>query len=101
MKTFKIYVTMLSAALMLGGTLAAPEAAAQTATRKGWSKKAKGAAIGGGTGAVAGAVIAGKGDRGTGAVVGGAAGAVGGALIGRKKDKKKDPVRYQQYSRKD
>lgn len=100
MKTFKIYAAMLSAVLMLGGTVATPEAAAQT-TKKGWSKKGKGAAIGAGTGAVAGAVIAGKGDRATGAVVGGAAGAVGGALIGRKKDKKKDPVRYQQYSKKD
>lgn len=99
MKTLKIYVAMLSAVLMLGGTVAAPEVAAQT--KKGWSKKGKGAAIGGGTGAVAGAVIAGKGDRATGAIVGGAAGAVGGALIGRKKDKKKDRARYEQYTRKD
>ncbi len=34
MKTFKIYVAMLSAALMLGGTVASPEAAAQTTTKK-------------------------------------------------------------------
>lgn len=90
---------MLAAVLALGGTLATPEAAAQT--KKEWSKKGKGAAIGGGSGAVAGAIIAGKGDRAKGAIIGGAAGAVGGALIGRKKDKKKDPVRYQQYSKKD
>ena len=98
MKTFKLYAAMLSAVLTLGGTIATPEVAAQT--KKGWSNKGKGAAVGAGTGAVAGAVIAGKGDRATGAVVGGAAGAVGGALIGRKKDKKKDPVRHQQYSKK-
>ncbi|MBC8085341.1 MAG: glycine zipper 2TM domain-containing protein [Hymenobacter sp.] len=101
MKTLKTYVATLSAVLLLGGTVAAPKVAAQTEPKKGWSNKGKGAAIGGGSGAVAGAVIAGKGDRATGAVVGGVAGAVGGALVGRKKDKKKDPVRYQQYSKKD
>lgn len=101
MKTFKVYAAMLSAVVMLGSTVASSEAQAQTAPKKGWSGKGKGAAIGAGSGAVAGAVIAGKGDRATGAIVGGAAGAVGGALIGRKKDKKKDPVRYQQYSKKD
>ncbi|HEX8428238.1 glycine zipper domain-containing protein [Hymenobacter sp.] len=100
MKTLKLYISMLAAVLTLGNIAATPKAVAQT-TKKGWSKKGKGAAIGAGTGAVAGAVIAGKGDRATGAVVGGAAGAVGGALVGRKKDKKKDPVRYEQYSRKD
>lgn len=97
MKTIKIYAAMLSAVLMLSSTVSASDAAAQS----GMSRKGKGAIIGGGSGAAAGAVIAGKGDRGKGALIGGAAGAVGGAIIGRKKDKKKDPVRYQQYSKKD
>ncbi|MDQ2795155.1 MAG: YMGG-like glycine zipper-containing protein [Bacteroidota bacterium] len=67
-------------------------AQAQT-PKKGWSNKAKGAVIGGGAGAVAGGLLGG----GKGAVIGAAAGVVGGGLIGRNKDKKKDPVRYQNY----
>lgn len=62
--------------------------AAPVATKKkGWSKAAKGAVIGGATGAVAGAIIA-KGNRGAGAVVGGVVGAGVGYGIGRSKDKK-------------
>jgi hypothetical protein len=56
------------------------------AKKKGWSKAAKGAAIGAGTGAVAGAIISKK--KGVGAVVGGLIGAGGGYIIGRKADKK-------------
>lgn len=63
---------------------------------KGWSRKAKGAAIGGGAGAVTGAVVGG----GKGAVIGAAAGVVGGGLIGRSQDKKKDPARYNAYHNK-
>ena len=95
MKTLKIYVAMLFAVLMLGGTVAAPEVAAQS-TKKGWSKKAKGAAIGGGAGVLGGAVVGGT----KGAIIGGAAGTVAGGAIGRKKDKKKDRARYEQYSAK-
>ena len=69
---------------------------AQAQDRKGWSNKAKGAAIGGGAGAVTGAVIGG----GKGAIIGGAAGVVGGGLIGRNKDKKQDPARYNAYRNK-
>ena len=88
MKTFKTYFLLLLAFLMLAGT------AAQAQTpKKGWSNKAKGAAIGGGAGVVTGAVLGG----GKGAIIGGAAGAVGGGLLGRKKDKKKDPARYEAY----
>ena len=99
MKTLKIYVATLSAVLMLGGTVASPEVQAQTETKakKGWSRKAKGAAIGGGAGAATGAVVGG----GKGAIIGGVVGAAAGGVIGRKKDKKKDPVRYQEYSKKD
>ncbi len=53
--------------------------------KKGWSKAAKGATIGGVGGAVAGAVI---GKNAKGAVIGGVIGAAGGYIIGRSKDKK-------------
>jgi len=92
MKIFKSYFALLLTFFMLAGTVAD----AQTAPKKKWSGKAKGAAIGGGAGAATGAVVGG----GKGAVVGGVVGAVGGGLIGRHKDKKKDPVRYQQYANK-
>lgn len=52
--------------------------------KEGWSKAAKGAAIGGVAGAVAGAVLT---KKGTGAVIGGVVGAAGGYILGRKKDK--------------
>lgn len=54
--------------------------------KKGWSKAAKGAVIGGATGAVAGAIF-GK-NKAAGAVIGGILGAGGGYAIGRSKDKK-------------
>src|SRR5436853_3752065 len=56
--------------------------------KKGWSGAAKGAVIGGATGAVAGAVIDKK-HRGRGAVIGAAVGAGAGFIIGKRKDKKK------------
>jgi hypothetical protein len=59
--------------------------------KKGWSKAAKGAVIGGGAGAVAGAVISKK--RVKGAVIGGVIGAGAGYIIGRSKDKKDGRVR--------
>ena len=55
--------------------------------KKGWSKTAKGAVIGGVTGAAAGAVINKK-NRGVGAVIGGVTGAAAGAVIGKQMDKK-------------
>ena len=63
------------------------EPSAQTKTKKGWSRKAKGAAIGGAAGAVTGAAVSKK--NGKGAVIGGAVGAGAGYLYGRHKDKKK------------
>ncbi|UYZ59103.1 glycine zipper domain-containing protein [Hymenobacter latericus] len=99
MKLHKAIVAAVLSVTLLGGATVTAEA--QVTKPKTWSKKGKGAAVGAGAGAVTGAVIAGKGDRGKGALIGGAAGAVGGALIGRKKDKKKDPQRYEQYTRKD
>ncbi len=55
--------------------------------RKGWSAKAKGALIGAGTGAAAGAIINGR-NRGAGAVIGGVIGAAAGTGAGAIIDKK-------------
>ena len=61
--------------------------------KKGWSKAAKGAVIGGAGGAVAGAVIN-KRNRAAGAVIGGVIGAGGGYVIGRSMDKKDGRVQF-------
>jgi uncharacterized protein YcfJ len=95
MKNLKISLVMLCSVLVLGGSVT-HEAQAQEVKKKGWSKKAKGAVIGGAGGAATGAIIGG----GKGAVIGAAAGTVAGGAIGRKKDKKKDPKRYEQYAKK-
>lgn len=60
---------------------------AKTTTKKGWSKAAKYGVIGGGGGAVLGAVIN-KRNRVAGGVIGGVIGGGIGYLIGRNKDKK-------------
>lgn len=88
MKSLRIVFALFLMFFVLAGS----SVQAQT-PKKGWSNKAKGAAIGGGAGAVTGAVLGG----GKGALIGGAAGVVGGGLIGRNKDKKKDPARYNAY----
>jgi hypothetical protein len=61
--------------------------AAKTTQKKGWSKAAKGTAIGAGAGAVIGAVVN-KRNRAAGAIIGGVLGAGGGYVIGRTMDKK-------------
>lgn len=58
-----------------------------TTQKKGWSKTAKGAVIGGVVGAGTGAVVNKK-NRAAGAVIGGVIGAGTGAVIGNKMDKK-------------
>ncbi|RYE11564.1 MAG: hypothetical protein EOP44_01125 [Sphingobacteriaceae bacterium] len=58
----------------------------KTKTRKGMSKRAKGAIIGGGAGAVGGAII-GHGVKG--ALIGGALGAGAGYVVGNESDKNK------------
>lgn len=73
------------------GSNTSNEAAPAPVRDKGWSDAAKGTAIGAGTGAVLGAVIA-KNDRGKGAVVGGVVGAGAGYIIGRHRDKKSGRV---------
>ncbi len=90
MKTLKIVFAFLLTFFVLASSAQAQD------HRKGWSHKAKGAAIGGGAGAVTGALLGG----GKGAVIGAAAGVVGGGLIGRNQDKKKDPARYNAYRKK-
>ena len=59
--------------------------------KKGWSKTAKGAVIGGVVGAGTGAVVNKK-NRVAGAVIGGAIGAGAGAIIGNEMDKKGRPA---------
>jgi hypothetical protein len=61
--------------------------ASYPAKKRGWSKAAKGAVIGGAGGAIAGAVINKK-NRAVGAVVGGIIGGGGGYVIGRQMDKR-------------
>lgn len=65
-----------------------------TTKKKGWSKAAKGTAIGAGAGAVLGAVIN-KRNRVAGAVIGGVLGGGGGYVIGRGMDKKDGRVQLQ------
>jgi osmotically inducible lipoprotein OsmB len=99
MKNIKLYLTILFALFLLTGNQAQAQNTKQTEPqKKGWSKKAKGAVIGGATGAAAGRVVAGKHGGTRGAIVGGAAGAAAGGAIGRKKDREKDPKRYDQYA---
>jgi len=57
----------------------------QAEKKKGWSKAAKGAVIGGAAGAIGGAIISKK--KGLGAVIGGVIGAAGGYAIGKRMDK--------------
>jgi hypothetical protein len=61
-------------------------ATAPAEKKEGWSKAAKGTAVGGASGAVVGAVI--SKNKTTGAVIGGVVGAAGGYILGRKQDKK-------------
>jgi uncharacterized protein YcfJ len=96
MKSIKSFLFLLVTFFFLAASSAEAQTDPnQTAPKKGMSRKAKGAIIGTGAGAVGGGIIGGR----KGAVIGGAAGAVGGGIIGRKKDKKKDPVRHEQYSK--
>jgi hypothetical protein len=64
----------------------APAEVPEVEKNKGWSKAAKGTAIGAGSGAVLGAIISKK--KGKGAVIGGIIGAAGGYVLGKKQDKK-------------
>lgn len=92
-KTQVVYVTPKKTTAARRTTYSSPRMVsetsnpAQAAKKKGWSKSAKGAVIGGVVGAGAGAVIN-KRNRAAGAVIGGIVGAGGGYVIGRGMDKK-------------
>lgn len=66
-------------------------------TKKQWSRKAKGAAIGAGAGAATGVIVSKNNSKG--ALIGGAIGAGAGYLYGRHKDKK-DPAPRYKYKKK-
>jgi hypothetical protein len=74
-----------------GSNTSTANAPAPVKRDKGWSDAAKGTAIGAGSGAVIGAVVA-KNDRGKGAVIGSVIGAGAGYIIGRHRDKKSGRV---------
>jgi len=87
MKKFMYGMSMAFALTLLTGSYTKAEAQTETRAKKGWSKKAKGAAIGGAAGAATGAAVSNK--RGKGAVIGGAVGAGAGYIYGKKRAKKK------------
>ena len=93
MKSLSKIFTLFLAILLLAGSVAQAQ---DTPKPKGWSRKAKGAVGGAVGGAVLGGIIGGK----KGAAIGAGAGAIGGGAYGRKQDKKKDPVRYDNYRNK-
>ncbi|WP_132052278.1 YMGG-like glycine zipper-containing protein [Pseudocnuella soli] len=81
-------ILTLAFAMTIGsGIVNDADAQTRTKTKKGWSRKAKGAAIGGAAGAATGAVVSRNDSKG--AVIGGVVGAGTGYIYGRKKDKKK------------
>ena len=94
-KFFRVISLLFVLAILAVETKAQTEVKEVHKTKKGWSNKAKGAAIGAGAGAVTGAVV--SKNKGTGAVIGGAVGAGAGYLIGRHKDKKNPSSRKRVY----
>jgi hypothetical protein len=86
MKKFMYGLSLAFVLTIISGTYTDISAQTTAKHKKGWSRKAKGAAIGAGVGAVTGAAVSHK--KGKGAVVGGAIGAGAGYLYGRHKDKK-------------
>jgi uncharacterized protein YcfJ len=81
------------------GTVSESQAQEYVKVKRGWSSRAKGALIGGGSGAVVGGLI---GHGVGGALIGGAAGAGGGYLIGRHRDRERGyerPVKVKRYYR--
>ncbi len=86
-KYFKIFALFLTLTVSAESVVNAQEVVHH---HRKWSNRAKGAAIGGGAGAVAGALI-GHGVKG--ALIGGAIGAGGGYIIGDAKDRKQQRAR--------
>ncbi len=83
-KSSDIHRTVKSASGSMNSVAQYP---AKTTVKKGWSRKAKGAVIGGGGGAILGAVIN-KNNRLVGGAIGGAIGAGLGYVIGNELDRK-------------
>lgn len=87
-KTARSYSPVQKPSNTGGGSLnSVSQYPAKTSVKKGWSRKAKGAVIGGGGGAILGAVIN-KNNRLVGGAIGGALGAGLGYVIGNELDKK-------------
>ena len=80
-----------SSTISSGNTSSSSTSSSEGTHKKGWSKAAQGAVIGGAAGAVGGAIISKH--KGTGAAIGAAVGAAGGYIIGRNKDKKDGRVK--------
>jgi hypothetical protein len=86
-KTSKSYSSEQGTSNAGGSLNSVSQYPAKTTVKKGWSRKAKGAVIGGGGGAILGAVIN-KNNRLVGGAIGGALGAGIGYVIGNELDKK-------------
>ena len=89
----KIICLLGMASILTMGTVTTSDAQYRYETKKGWSKKKKGAVIGAGAGAVSGALLN-REHRAGGAVVGGAVGAGVGYLIGKRADKRNPSTTY-------
>jgi hypothetical protein len=88
-----VYVPQRTASAGSGRAVSSSSNTAKAAQKKGWSKAAKGAVIGGVAGAAGGAIINKK-NRAVGAVIGGVIGAAGGYGIGRGMDKRDGRIQY-------
>ncbi len=86
-KIRKSYTPVYKTSSKSGSMNSVAQYPAKTSVKKGWSRKAKGAAIGGGSGAIIGALVN-KNNRLVGGALGGALGAGLGYVIGNELDKK-------------
>lgn len=87
-RTTSVSHTNTSASTSNSGAGTSTQTTQTTTRKKGWSSAAKGAVIGGGAGAIGGAIISKKKPV-QGAIIGGVVGAAGGYIIGKDIDKKK------------
>lgn len=87
-RTKPVNNTSTSASTSNSGSPTSTQTSQTTTRKKGWSSAAKGAVIGGGAGAIGGAIISKKKPV-KGAIIGGVVGAAGGYIIGKDIDKKK------------
>jgi Glycine zipper len=98
MKKFIFVLSLTFTLTILSSVLTRAEAQKVKEVHKtGWSHKKKNAVIGGGAGAVTGALV--SKNHAKGAVVGGAVGAGAGYLLGRHQDKKTPPKKVYKYKK--